>query len=307
MTTTQILDIAYIRLGASDLDATSEFLNKFGLTTQRYDTTLYGRGTNGNPYCLISEAGSPGLKAVGFEVASRDDLERLSSLDDGSGITAVDAPGGGELVRFTDPNGYTVEAIYGWQRDSAVPPDARPPVNSGELRTRIQKPVRLEPLPSRVKRLGHCVLHVKDFRESEAWYKSRFGFLTSDEIHTDSPERAMGAFMRCNRGETPVDHHTLFLLQTPGEGLQHAAFEVHDWDDLMVGHDVLTQAGYQHQWGIGKHVLGSQVFDYWRDPDGHTLEHFTDGDLFDASYPPGSASLESIRRVQWGAQMPAAQ
>ena len=31
--------------------------------------------------------------------------------------------------------------------------------------------------------------------------------------------------------------------------------------------------------GVGRHVLGAQVFDYWRDPWGHVLEHFTDGDL----------------------------
>lgn len=305
MSTTKILDIAYVRLGASDLSATADFLRKFGLTIQIQDTTVYASGTNGAPYCLVSEGGAPGLRAVGFEVATREDLERLSLLDHASEILPIDAPGGGEKVRLTDPNGYTVEAVYGWQRELPVRPDARLPINSGEYRARIQKPVRLLERPSQVKRLGHCVLFVKDFRESEAWYKSHFGFLTSDEVHTDSNEKAMGAFMRCDRGETPVDHHTLFLLQVPGEGLQHAAFEVHDWDDLMVGHDVLADAGYQHQWGIGKHVLGSQVFDYWKDPDGHTLEHFTDGDLFDASYPPGSASLQAIRRVQWGARMPA--
>ena len=30
----------------------------------------------------------------------------------------------------------------------------------------------------------------------------------------------------------------------------------------MLGHDVLRKAGYEHSWGVGKHILGSQVFDY---------------------------------------------
>ena len=51
-----------------------------------------------------------------------------------------------------------------------------------------------------MKRLGHCVLNVKNFRESEAWYKSRFGLITSDEINPGSPEQALGAFLRCDRG-----------------------------------------------------------------------------------------------------------
>ena len=100
-----------------------------------------------------------------------------------------------------------------------------------------------------------------------------------------------------------VDHHTLFLLQGPGSGLQHAAFEVHDWDDLMLGHDALEGGGYSHHWGVGKHILGSQVFDYWHDPFGNTMEHFTDGDLFDNTREPGLAAVQSLLAVQWGDRM----
>ena len=39
-------------------------------------------------------------------------------------------------------------------------------------------------------------------------------------------------------------------------------------------------------------MLGSQIFDYWRDPWGHTVEHWTDGDLLDA----GWGSRTSISR-----------
>ena len=57
------------------------------------------------------------------------------------------------------------------------------------------------------------------------WYKDRFGFITSDEIQL-APDFSLGAFMRCDRGEEPTDHHTLFLMQSPkGPGFNHAAFE----------------------------------------------------------------------------------
>ena len=64
----------------------------------------------------------------------------------------------------------------------------------------------------------------------------------------------------------------------------------------MCGHDWLKEKGRRHEWGVGRHILGSQIFDYWRDPWGHTLEHWTDGDLLDAPwgsrrrYHPGSAA-----------------
>jgi catechol 2,3-dioxygenase-like lactoylglutathione lyase family enzyme len=155
-----------------------------------------------------------------------------------------------------------------------------------------------------VVRLGHVVLNVSDFRASERWYKDRFGFITSDEIQL-SPEFALGAFMRCDRGDTPTDHHTLFLAQGPnGPGFNHAAFEVVDLDDLMLGHQRLKDAGRHSEWGVGRHILGSQVFDYWRDPWGHTLEHWTDGDLFTAADGSSVATLQDLLGVQWGPSAP---
>jgi catechol 2,3-dioxygenase-like lactoylglutathione lyase family enzyme len=155
-----------------------------------------------------------------------------------------------------------------------------------------------------VKRLGHCVLNVKNFRESEAWYKSRFGLITSDEINPGSPEQALGAFLRCDRGPIPSDHHTLFLLGTGKPGFNHAAFEVADFDDLMCGHDWLKQKGRRHEWGVGRHLLGSQIFDYWRDPWGHTLEHWTDGDLLDAAWGSRISSIQEVVGTQWGSMAP---
>jgi catechol 2,3-dioxygenase-like lactoylglutathione lyase family enzyme len=178
------------------------------------------------------------------------------------------------------------------------------PWNLASGRQRLRATKRIAAGPAHVIRLGHVVLNVSDFRASERWYKDRFGFITSDEIQV-SPEFALGAFMRCDRGETPTDHHTLFLAQSPkGPGFNHAAFEVADLDDLMAGHQRLKDAGRHAEWGVGRHILGSQVFDYWRDPWGHTLEHWTDGDLFTAADASGVATLQDLLGVQWGPPAP---
>jgi hypothetical protein len=124
--------------------------------------------------------------------------------------------------------------------------------------------------------------------------------LTSDEIYVGEEDNSIGAFMRCNRGEQHVDHHTLFLLGAGNSEFNHAAFEVANWDTLMLGHDVLTQQGYEHRWGVGKHLLGSQVFDYWKDPHGFTLEHFTDGDLMNESFGSHKAPVEQLLGSHWG-------
>mgnify|MGYP002260725590 CR=1 FL=1 len=49
---------------------------------------------------------------------------------------------------------------------------------------------------------------------------------------------------------------------------EHSAYEVVDLDAVGQGQQVLRAKGHKHLWGIGRHVLGSQIFDYWFDPDG---------------------------------------
>ena len=144
------------------------------------------------------------------------------------------------------------------------------------------------------------VLRVSDFRRSEAWYKSRFGFLSSDEVYLGKPENVITAFMRCDRGDDFTDHHTFLCVGVGEVGFDHAAFEVEDIDAVMAGHDHLEQAGYEHHAGIGRHVLGSQVFDYWRDPWGRVLEHFTDGDLLNVQHETALHDPAAALGTQWG-------
>jgi len=65
--------------------------------------------------------------------------------------------------------------------------------------------------------------------------------------------------------------------------MSHIAFEVQSMDDVFRGHFALKEAArngkrYAHAWGIGRHLQGSQVYDYWHDPWGHVHEHWCDGD-----------------------------
>ena len=74
-----------------------------------------------------------------------------------------------------------------------------------------------------------------------------------------------------------------------------------DANDVFVGHEHLVAKGYRHSWGIGRHVLGSQIFDYWFDPYGFRLEHWTDGDLFNQDTPMGRHPMATALDSQWGA------
>jgi catechol 2,3-dioxygenase-like lactoylglutathione lyase family enzyme len=303
MSVIRVEDIAHVRFAAPDLAAMKAFLDEFGLSSFEEGGRLYGRGTDGRPFLHVTEPGESRFLAVGFRTETVGELEQLASAE-GVTVEPLSEPGGGMIVRLTDPDGYGVEVVAGQANTEATAPVTDQPRNTVAARTRIRAGVRLAAGPAHVRRIGHAVLKVRDFRASEQWYKERFGFLTSDEVEA-AQDVPLGAFMRCDRGDKPADHHTLFLAQLPGAlGLLHAAFEVANLDDLMIGHQYLKSRKRESAWGVGRHILGSQIFDYWKDPFGNELEHWTDGDLFTVADPPNKAPMSALLAVQWGASHP---
>ena len=303
MSITKIEDIAHVRFAAPDRAAMRSFLEDFGMVCFEQDGRLYGKAGDGRPFVHVTQQGAPKFLGLGLRAGSLADLAKLASAE-GVVVEDLDAPGGGKVVRLTDPDGYGVEVVAGQENGPPTPLAPDPLHNSAMARPRLRQSLRLAPAPADVRRIGHAVLKVRDFRRSEQWYKDRFGFLTSDEVEAAN-DVPLGAFMRCDRGDRPTDHHTLFLAQLPGElGLLHAAFEVANLDDLMLGHQYLKAKKREAAWGVGRHIMGSQVFDYWKDPFGNELEHWTDGDLFTAADPPNKMPMSALHAVQWGSPHP---
>ena len=299
----KIDDIAHVRFAAPDLAVMRAFLDDFGMIAFKEGGRLYGKGSDGRAFVHVTEQGQARFLAVGLRARTLADLATLAAAE-GVAVEDLDEPGGGKIVRLTDPDGYGVEVVAGQAEGAAVLPLTDPLCNTAATKTRLRAAVRLDPAPAHVRRIGHAVLKVSDFRASEKWYKARFGLLTSDEVEA-APAVPLGAFMRCDRGDTPADHHTLFLAQFPGKlGLLHAAFEVANLDDLMLGHQHLRARKREPAWGVGRHIMGSQVFDYWKDPFGNELEHWTDGDLFTAADPPRTMPMAALLAVQWGSPHP---
>ena len=308
MSVIKVEDVAYARFRAPDLARMKDFLEDFGLVKVEAggcDGRLYMRGRGTAPFVHVTKEGDPAFVGLGFRAASLEDLETLARHE-GAEVQSSPEPGGGSVVRLTDPDGFAVEVVAAQTPAEALPIDPHTAWNHAHERPRQRQTKRTGAGSATVVRLGHGVLNVSDFRRSEAWYKARFGFITSDEI-VAGPDISIAAFLRCDRADQPTDHHTLFLIQLPNGkvGFNHAAFEVRDMDDLMRGHRHLKTAGAEPEWGVGRHFLGSQVFDYWRDPWGFTLEHWTDGDLFTAADGSRTATVEELMGVQWGPDMPA--
>ncbi|MBB5411358.1 catechol 2,3-dioxygenase-like lactoylglutathione lyase family enzyme [Paraburkholderia sp. MM5496-R1] len=303
--TTKASALAYLIFDRPDLAKAEQFLNDFGLRTVSRDSErMFLRGTGAAPFCYVArKAAKARFVGFGLRVNSRADLEALSRVPGASDVESSKWPGGGYRVGLVDPSGFRVDAIFGQAPASALPHRPPLPLNSVDAAVRINGTQRPPVGAPDVIRLGHVVLELADFQQTCAWYTQHFGFIPSDVQVLPDGSPAV-TFMRLDLGTTPADHHSLALAQGFAPLYSHSAYEVVDADAVGMGQRVLREQGWTHAWGIGRHILGSQVFDYWQDPWGDKHEHYCDGDLFTEDAPLGVHAVSREAMSQWGPTMP---
>lgn len=304
MSDIKVRSLLHVRYAAPDLRRMRAFLLDFGMqdAAPSHDGALRMRGSGEAPFIHETIEGEPKFLGLALEANGVGDLERLAART-GAMVRDYDKPGGGKVVTLIDPNGFQIDVVAGYARltPSATGGDAW---NTAAHHVRVDAAKQVASRPSQVVRLGHVVLRANNMAGSHAWWRDRFGMLISDKVLAPNGDFEI-AFMRCDRGDEPVDHHSVCLGATEGApDIHHCAYEVADMDDLMAGKDYLTRAGHSHRWGVGRHYLGGQVFDYWSDPWGNYIEHWTDGDLYTADVPMKVADLETALGVQWGPATP---
>ncbi len=298
-----VQDIAFVRYQAPDLDRMESFLRDFGLQrAARTDTALYMRALGSPLPVHITEwapvAATPGF---GLKAGSADDLDRLAA-ELGTRVEDSPEPGLGRRVRFTDPAGFQVDVLH--VEDVAADRTWRPAtaLNDHDHTRRTGSPVRVGPAPSHVMRLGHALLLVPNLPAWVDFYERLLGFKASDTYYGGVPDNTVAAFLHCGLGQQWTDHHTLAgaAAQDGRARFDHTAFEVLDLDDLVQGGEHLLQRQHRRSWGVGRHIQGSQIFDYWRDPFGNKIEHWTDGDQVNDDTPVGRAAMTPGELAQWG-------
>jgi hypothetical protein len=289
---------------APDLDIGQQFLEDFGLIVgERNEDTIYARGTDSPHHVYIMHKGDVACRSIGFHMYSMEDLEKLHLEGHGSAVEELSEPGGGYVVRLTDPHGFMIEAIFGMKELQPIDSGAALPLNTEGKRNRVGRYADVKRGASAVKRIGHVVLETKNIEAAYGWYWKHFGILRTDKILQPSGEDGF-QFARLDKGLEYTDHHTIgFQHCLDGvERLQHVSFEVQNLDNVMVGHDYLIETRrYKHVWGIGRHRLGGQVYDYWKDPWGRIHEHWADSDVFNIEHEAAVHHVDGARDY-WGPQ-----
>jgi catechol 2,3-dioxygenase-like lactoylglutathione lyase family enzyme len=296
----KVAGLAWLEFEKPDLDRAERFSTDFGfIVADRMPDTVLLRGRQAAAACLVVRRGPrPRFAGAAFQAAARGDLDRLAR---GAGGT-VTAHSGGHSVVLRDPSGFPVRVLYGAPEFPALPGRAPLPLNFGPQPARVNGAQRPARRPAEIERLGHVVLGTTRFRAALDWYLDTLGLIVSDFLYLDG-QRGRGpamAFIRCDLGSVPADHHTLAMALQPRTGYVHSAYQLTDLDQVAASGEYLRERGYRHAWGIGRHIQGSQIFDYWRDPDRLMFEHYADGDVFDCSVEPGWAPLSVSGLAQWG-------
>jgi len=299
----KVRDLAWLEFEKPDLNRAEAFARAFGFTTVLHTADeVHLRGTDAGTPCVIVRRGVRS-RFVGPAFAADDvvDVERLSTAT-GAPTSRLPEAVGGVAVTLTDPRGTPVRVVAGTYELPELPAQQPHVFNFGHDAPRTNSTQRPRREPARVQRLGHVVLQSTTYMKSLSWYLDHLGLIVSDFMYY-AGQRERGpamSFIRCDRGSTPTDHHTLALVLGPSDRYVHSAYQVCDLDAIAAGGEYLRESGYQRSWGIGRHIQGSQIFDYWRDPDGFLVEHFADGDMFDNTMEPGWAPLTASGLAQWG-------
>jgi hypothetical protein len=301
------VELAFLRWQKRQLAPTERFWRDFGFDIVSASAErLVARGTGSAPCIAIAErAAVDRFVGPAFLMSDDTDLQAYVDSMQARPLSPQQIPGGGRGVEVFDPSGRSVWLLQGQAR--LAPLASRAPVtamtNNASRSPRINQAVRTPIEPAQVVRLGHVVFQVVDFAGMVDWYMQVLGIIPTDVqyLADGSPNLA---FCRLDLGGAPADHHTVVFIGAIEDKYEHSAYEVIDLDALGQGQQVLRAQGHQHMWGIGRHLLGSQLFDYWRDPEGFEHEHYTDGDLFTSDIETMYSPLDFGGIWAWGADAP---
>ncbi len=276
-----ITRLSHVGLRANDLSKQAEFYTaRWGLEPiDEGSQDLFLRADGPDHHVLTLHGGSDpaGLDHFAFEVAEPDDLERAAEVLTALGHEIVTPPtqdlepGIARAIRFKDPDGNLVELVCGVDQV----PDA--------YGARDVKPTLL----------NHVVLGTANRPALEEFYGSLLGFKLSDTLPN------FMTFWRCN-----ANHHSIAFASNPGGhvGLNHAAFEVRDWHELMRGVFFLGEHGVKRMWGPGRHLAGNNLFSYYFDPEGNVVEYTCEVEqITNADYVP---PIRPMVPDQWGSFPP---
>jgi catechol 2,3-dioxygenase-like lactoylglutathione lyase family enzyme len=289
-----IVGLEAVVYGVDEVDTSARFLADFGLETR--DTgaagatlAVAGEGTrvelrkaSDSSLPAAVEAG-PTLREIVWAVSDKAALQQIAAELTRDRKVAEDADGN---LHVTGPGGFGLAfAVTKATRETAPPSRAAHAANE-----RLRGYQKATP-----DHLGHMGVYTPNLEEMAEFYK-RLGFTVSDVI------KGVGIFVRAPGS---INHHNLLIARRPNPGMQHLSLRVADIDELGVGMTQLVMKGWKRLWGPGRHGPGSDMFVFFQNPAGSTIEYHCDEDFIVDVGKWNAREWEPRTLSHWGGPPPA--
>lgn len=291
-----VRSIESLRYGVEDIDACVKYFDDWGL--EKLEAGKSGatfQTVDGSTIVLRSakEKSLPASPGSGSTVR-----EVIWGVDSAAGLDDLGAELSKDRDVETDGDGvlHTHDGIgnaLGF-RVSQITPDAPdvPTFNGVQTNARVNQRNWPDERP-KLRRIGHVVYGAPEGLETaREFYMERVGFNLTDTM------TGRGYFMRYSGLS---DHHTVFVINAgPNRvGFDHAAFEVRNFDEVMMAGQQMEAAGWETSMGPGRHMLGSNIFWYFKCPAGGQTEYFADVDRMDDAWEPREFDGSTNTYASW--------
>ncbi len=289
MTDRLITHLRHVDLAMPDYGAQRQFFaDQWGLTevANESDLSYFAAEGSTEPFVVrIRKDEAKRIDLIGIGAADREAVDQLAEHLGHAGVTLITEPsdlatlGGGYGFRFFDGDGITLEV-------------------SADVEVRASR--EIEPLEAIPRALSHVVLNSPNPDATVAWYMEHLGVAISDKLTMPGMGDLMW-FLRCSPW-----HHTFAVSRGPHSSLHHLSFEMRGVEENMQGTGRVMRAGFERIWGPGKHLAGDNMFNYFLDPAGNTMEYTTALEVVDEeTWQAGDHSIaEPMVADQWGTANP---
>ena len=279
-----------------DLQVAQDFYTAFGLDVRRngdrVDLHTFGHA---HRWASIFRAGErKQLQYVRYGIFAEDEAVFRQRIDDaGIGIAphALGEPAG---IWLRDSDGIAAQLVVAPKVSPSAKtvPSEVAPVPAG----RGAAPRRSTVAKVFPRNLSHILRFTPDVPRLLAFSRDVLGLRLSDH------SADIIAFIHTPHGS---DHHLVAFAKSHAPGLHHSSWDVGSIDEVGRGSEQMRNAGWGKGWGVGRHVLGSNYFNYVRDPWGSFCEYSCDIDFIapDLDWPAADHPPEDSLYV-WGPGVP---
>ena len=286
-----IVRVSHVELGVRDLAAARAFyVDCLGLlVTEATADALYLRGLEERNHhsIVLRKAREPRAEALGFKVASEEDLDRAAFWFGRNNLPTSfpELPYQGRTLRTADVHGVPVDFYF----------------HMDQVERMLQHYAAYK--GARIQRIDHVNCFSPDVQMSHDFYRE-LGFRTTEYTETEDPDPRLWAVWMQRKGNV----HDLAFTNGRGPRLHHVGMWTASPLDILNLCDVMATSGYlaNMERGPGRHGISNAFFLYVRDPDGHRAELFTSDYLtVDPDLKPIRWSLrDPQRQTLWGHPAP---